>query len=403
MNSSVLEGIRIADFSWVLAGPYATMLLAYLGAEVIKIESRKRLDQTRTGSPTLGQANTVETSTSFNEVNVNKLSVTLDLSSPTGVELAKQIVRISDVVVENMRPGVMDRLGLGYKDMEKIKPDIIMLSCSSYGATGPYREYTGFAPHFAAFGGLAYMTGYPDGEPNPMTNSIDNRVGTTASFAILAALIFRQRTGQGQYIDLSCPEALSVLIGDTIMDYVMNQRLPSRMGNRDSIMAPHNCYRCKGEDKWISIAVSTDEEWKTLCQAMNNPPWTKDKAFSDSYDRYQNQEHLDRLIENWTINYDNYKLMKLLQDLHIAAMPSFNAEEIFSDPHIKTRVNVNEVQHPVMGKKVVLNPPWKFSETPARIEKSAPLLGEHNLYIFNELLGIPREDITKLMEDKIIY
>jgi len=404
MNKSALAGIRVADFTWVWAGPYAIMLLAYMGAEVIKIESAKRIDSSRMGSITTGQSFTGwDSSSIFNNVNLNKLGVTLDLSHPKGVELARKIVAISDVVAQNMRPGVMDRLGLGYEDLIKIRPDIIMLSSSAYGITGPFREYTGYAPHFAAFSGLAYMTGYADGEPNLFTGSTDIRSATTTAFAILAALYYRQRTGRGQHIDLSSTEALSVLIGDIIMDYTMNQRTPSRSGNQDTAVAPHNCYRCRGEDKWISIAVATDEEWAALCQVMGNPEWAKDERFSDSYHRWQNQEQLDRLIEGWTVNYGHYELMERLQAAGVAAMPSFTAEELFSDPHLREREVFTEVEHSVMGKQVVMNPPWKLSETPARIERAGPLLGEHNEYVFGELLGMPRAELARLKEEKVIY
>ena len=404
MNRRALEGIRIADFTWVWAGPYAVMLLAYMGAEVIKIESAKRIDSARMGSITTGQTFTGwDSSSVFNNLNLNKLSVALDLSHPKGVELAKQIVSISDVVVQNMRPGAMERLGLGYEDLVQIKPDIIMLSSSAYGATGPYREYSGYAPHFSAFSGLSYMVGYPDSEPGSLTGSTDIRSATTSAFAILAALNYRQRTGQGQHIDLSSPETLSVLIGDTLMDYTMNQRLPSRVGNRDDFMAPHNCYRCQGEDKWVSIAVGTDGEWEALCRVMGNPKWTRDKLFSDAYSRWRNQEHLDKLIEEWTINYSHYEVMEMLQASGVAAMPSFSAGELFSDPHLKAREAATEVKHPVLGKQVVFNPPWKLSETPARVERAAPLLGEHNEYVFGKLLGMSKQEITQLIEEKVLY
>jgi len=403
-NKSALAGIRVADFTWVWAGPYAIMLLAYLGAEVIKIESAKRIDTSRMGSITTGQAFAGwDASSVFNNVNLNKLSVTLDLGNPKGVELAKKIVSTSDVVAQNMRPGVMDRLGLGYEELRKVKPDIIMLSSSAYGDTGPYRAYTGYAQHFSAFSGQAYMAGYPDGEPNLMTGATDIRSATTAAFALLAALNYRQRTGEGQHIDLSSTETISVLLGDAIMDYSMNQRQPSRVGNRDSFMAPHNCYRCQGEDKWVSIAVANDEEWARLCQAMGNPALTKDERFADSHRRWQNQELLDRHIGEWTINYSHREVMERLQAAGVAAMPSFSAEELFSDAHMREREAFAEVEHSVMGKQVVMNPPWKLSTTPARIEKAGPLLGEHNEYVFGELLGIPKPEITQLIEEKVIY
>jgi len=403
-NKSALSGIRVADFTWVWAGPYAIMLLAYMGAEVIKIESAKRIDTSRMGSITTGQAFAGwDASSVFNNVNLNKLSVTLDLGNPKGVGLAKRIVSISDVAAQNMRPGVMDRLGLGYEELRKVKPDIIMLSSSAYGAEGPYREYTGYAQHFSAFSGQAYMAGYPDGEPNLMTGATDIRSATTAAFAVLAALNYRQRTGEGQHIDVSSTETISVLYGDAIMDYSMNRRQPSRTGNRDSFMAPHNCYRCRGTDKWISIAVASDGEWEALCRAMGNPAWSTNGRFSDSYSRWQNQEQLDRLIEEWTVTQSPREAMERLQAAGVAAMPSFSAEDLFSDPHMKAREAFAEVQHSVMGKQVVMNPPFKLSETPAGIKTAGPLLGAHNDYVFGELLGMPEQEITRLKEEKVIY
>lgn len=404
MNKDALKGLRVADFSWVWAGPYATLLLSFLGAEIIKIESRKRIDQTRQGSITTGDDfEGYNASPIFNNANLNKKSVSLDLKRPQGIELAKKIVAMSDVVIENMRPGVMDRLGLGYNDLAKVKPDIIMISASGFGSSGPYGEYAGYAPIFAAFGGLAYITGYEDGEPNTMSGVMDLRVGTISAFSILAALIHRQKTGEGQYIDLSSSECVSSLIGAELMEYTMNKRSPVRCGNQDSIMAPHNCYRCKGDDKWVSIAVATDQEWKALCKAMGNPEWSKEEAFSDTYSRWKNRAQLDKYMSEWTINYTHYEVMTLLQSVGVAAMPSFCAEEILSDPHMKARGKITEVEHPVLGKKVVINPPWILSETPARIRKASPLLGEDNEEIFSSLLGMTKEEIEKLVDEKIIY
>jgi benzylsuccinate CoA-transferase BbsF subunit len=404
MDKDALKGIRVADFSWVWAGPLATLLLSFMGAEVIKIESRKRIDQARRGSITTGDSfSNFDASPIFNNANLNKKGVTIDLSRPEGAELAKKLVAVSDVAIENMRSGVMDKLGLGYKELVKVKPDLIMLASSGFGSSGPYREYAGYAPIFASFGGLAHLTGYEDGPPNTMSGVMDLRVGTVSAFVILAALIRRQKTGEGLYIDVSSTECISTLVGPQLMEYSMNRRSPFRTGNQDSSMAPHNCYRCKGNDKWISIAVATDQEWNALCRAMGNPAWVMDKDFSDAYRRWKNRATLDALIGKWTINHTHYEVMALLQNSGVAAMPSFNAEEILSDPHIKERGVMNEVQHPVLGKKVVLNPSWKHSETPARIHKASPLLGEDNEQVFGDLLGMSKEEIKRLEEAQIIY
>jgi benzylsuccinate CoA-transferase BbsF subunit len=404
MNRDALQGVRVADFSWVWAGPLATLLFSFMGAEVIKIESRKRIDQARRGSITTGDSfSNFDASPIFNNANLNKKGVTIDLSRPEGAELAKRIVAVSDVAIENMRSGVMDKLGLGYKDLVKVKPDLIMLASSGFGSSGPYREYAGYAPIFAAFGGLAHLTGYEDGAPNTMSGVMDLRVGTVSAFVLLAALLHRQETGEGQYIDVSSTECISTLVGPQLMEYSMNRRSPFRTGNQDSIMAPHNCYRCKGDDKWISISVATDEEWNALCRAMGNPAWIRDQDFSDALSRWKNRTRLDELIGNWTINHTHYELMVLLQSVGVAAMPSFCAEEILSDAHVKARGVMTEVQHPVLGKKVVLNPSWKHSETPARVHKASPLLGENNEQVFGDLLGMSKEEITKLEAAQIIY
>ena len=404
MNGYALEGVRTADFCWLWAGAYATGLLALLGAEVIKIESMARPDPSRKMTLTIGQAfEGVEHSPVFNSINLNKLSVRLNLKQPAAVELAKKIVQISDVASENMRPGAMDSIGLGYDVLKEVKPDIIMLSSSAFGSEGPLRRYGGYAPSFACYSGLAHLTGYSDGPPNPLTGSTDLMSATTSAFAIMAALNHRQHTGQGQHIDMASVESLAVFTGDALMEYIMNGRVQSRNGNHDRIMAPHNCYRCRGDDKWVSIAVATDEEWQAFCNAAGHPEWASDERFSDTYSRWKNERELNDLIGEWTVNYTHYEVTEILQKAGVAAIPSFSNEEIFSDPHFKARELAVEVEHPSMGKQVVLGPPWRLSETPARVTKSAPTIGENNEYVFGEILGMSGKEIARLIEEEIIY
>ena len=404
MNGYALDGVRIADFCWLWAGAYATGLLALLGAEVIKIESMARPDPSRKMTLTIGQAfEGVEHSPVFNSINLNKLSVRLNLKQPAAVELAKKIVQISDVASENMRPGAMDSIGLGYDVLKEVKPDIIMLSSSAFGSEGPLRRYGGYAPSFACYSGLAHLTGYSDGPPNPLTGSTDLMSATTSAFAIMAALNHRQHTGQGQHIDMASVESLAVFTGDALMEYIMNGRVQSRNGNHDRIMAPHNCYRCRGDDKWVSIAVATDEEWQAFCNAAGHPEWASDERFADAYSRWKNERELNDLIGEWTVNYTHYEVTEILQKAGVAAIPSFSNEEIFSDPHFKARELAVEVEHPSMGKQVVLGPPWRLSETPARVTKSAPTMGENNEYVFGEILGMSGKEIARLMEEEIIY
>ena len=402
MSKSALEGVRIADFGWVLAEPYGSMLLAHMGAEVIKIESHKRIDEQRTHTGH-GVLKNPEASSNFFEINLNKKSVTLDLSTDKGKELARKIVSISDVATENMRPGVMNKLGLGYQDLVKVKPDLIMLSLSGYGQTGPFGKFAAYAPCFSCMSGQAVLTGYADGEPNTLTSDCDARAGTAGAFAILMALNIRNRTGMGNYIDLSSFEALNMEIGDQMMDYSMNGRSPMRTGNHDAVMAPHNCYRCKGDDRWISIAVGSDEEWAALCSVMGQPEWTKEEAFSTGYKRWQNQDRMDGYIEAWTKEHTVYELMELLQEAGVAGVPSFKAKDLFTNPHLMAREAITDVDHSVLGARKCITPPWKMSETPAHIFSTAPLMGEHNEYVFGELLGMSTQTIKDLMDEKIIY
>ena len=398
---AILDGIRVLDFTAHVAGPQATILLAYLGAEVIKVESRLYPDVLRSTAATAGIGTEKTAVGMFNSMNAGKMGITLNLTHPKGLEIAKKLVKISDVVVDNFRAGTMDKLGLGYQVLSEIKPNIIMLSASSHGATGPESKYSGFAVTMGPLSGLSHITGYPGGPPTLLRNSVDSRIGNVAAFAILVALYHRQQTGKGQFIDLSGREALTCGMAEVIMDYIMNRRVRAREGNRDVIMAPHNCYRCKGEDKWISIAVGTQEEWEAFVQALGNPPWSKEERFSDQLSRWQNQDELDRLIEEWTINHTHYEVMDILQKAGIAAVPSFSNEDLFYDPHCQQRGYLTLVEHPKAGELYVLAPPWKFSVTPAKVTRPAPLLGEHNDYVFKKLLGMTDEEIRELAREGV--
>lgn len=403
MKEYPLDGIRIVDFTWAWAGPYATLLIALLGAEVIKVESRKRLDHTRLRSlmtgPTMGNP---DQSTVFNDVNLNKLSLTLDLTKPKAIKIIKELVKKADVVIQNMRPGVMERLGLGYETLREVKPDIIMLSSSALGSTGPERNYSGYAPTFSAMSGMAYISGYPDKQPSTLSGAIDTRVGTTSVFAILAALIYRQRTGKGQNIDLSSSEAISCLMGEAFLDYSMNQRIKERDGNADHTMVPHGCYPCQGENHWVTIAVSTEDEWQAFCKALGSPAWTKDSRFTDTQGRWQNREELNQLISEWTIKHADYEVTEILQNAGVAAIPTLRGDMVSKDPHIIGRNLFDEIEHPELGKRLVVGPPWRLSATPAEVRRPAPLIGEYNQYVLGELLGMEQSEIDQLIEEQVV-
>jgi benzylsuccinate CoA-transferase BbsF subunit len=404
MNDGPLKGVTVTEFTSAWAGPYATCLLGFLGAEIIKVESKKRIDHSRFTSFTTGAAfSNPDQSPVFNSLNLNKLSVCLNLTQPKAVEIAKRLVEKSDVVVENMRPGVMTRLGLDYAALSQVKGDIIYLSSSACGQTGPDREHVGYAPHFAGAAGLSFVTGYEDWPPSILAGAFDLRSATTAAFAILAALLCRQRTGEGQYVDMASQEAIAILNSDALMDYLMNERVRMRQGNRRDDMAPHNCYRCRGEDNWISIAVADDREWRALCSAMGREDLARDARFSTLETRWRNQDELDEIISDWTASQDYYEVMHHLQRAGVAATPSLSNKALFEDPHIAEREVFTQVEHPVLGKDWVIAPPWRLSDTPASIRRHAPLLGEHTYEIFEQRLGMSREEIERLEQEQVIY
>ena len=398
-SQAALWGVRVLDFTNLLAGPFPSLLLGLLGAEVVKIESKAQLDAARrvpysTGDP--------DRSPVFNTINLNKMSLQLNLKQPQAIRLVHTLVSICDAVVENMRPGVMERLGLGYQHLRKINPTLVYASISGAGSTGPESTYPGYAPAFSAMAGVGHLTGYPDGPPAEFHDSIDCRVGATAAFAILSALFQRLRTGQGQFIDLSSTEAITVFTGEALMEFAMNGEVATRQGNRSPRMAPHGCYRCEGEDSWVSIAVATEQEWQALCRVANHPEWASDARFADNALRLQNQDALDPLIERWTRNHTPEGTAQLLQSAGVAAAASMSARDLAEDSHLAERGVWQKVHHPVLGTQTVQGPPWNLSETPATVRSAGPLLGQHNSYVLQDLLGTSRDDVENWMESGIV-
>jgi len=406
MHRLPLEGIRVVDFTQIQAGPQATLWLAVMGAEVIKVESMQRPDllrryaQARDGRTDVGP----NQSTPFAALNMGKKGCTLNLTQPRAIELVKEIVRVSDIAVENFSTGVMDRLGLDYQSLKKVKPDIIMLSTSGLGRTGPEKGYLAYAAVIHALTGLCSLSGYPGGVPNFMGAMwSDVLAAQTGAFSVLAALHHRANTGQGQYLDLAMSEATLAVMPEAIMDYTMNERVRGCEGNRADIMAPHGCYPCQGEDKWVTIAVADDEEWQAFCQAMGNPTWTREERFGDQLSRWQNQEELDRLVAEWTAKFTHYEVMEILQGVGVAAGPSCSVTEVLDDPHLRERDFFIEINHPEMGKASQVRTPWNVDGEAVGKYEHAPLLGEHNDFVFRDLLEMSKEEVDQLVEERVIY
>lgn len=399
-DAGALHGVRILDFTNLLAGPFPSLLCGFLGAQVIKVESWAQLDAARR---TPYARDNPDNSPAFNSINVNKLSVQLNLKEPKAVTLVHRLTAISDVVVENMRPGVMERLGLGYQQLSRINSGIIMASISAAGSAGPESSYPGYAPAFNALSGLGHMTGYADGPPGELHDSLDARVGSTAAFAILSALFHRLRTGRGQLIDVSSRESITMACAEALMDYTMNGRVTHRRGNQEEAMSPHGCYRCEGEDAWLTVAVGNQQDWEGLCRATGHPEWMLDPRFADTLLRYTNRDALDGLLESWTQQHSPELAAVTLQGYGVAAAPSMSGRDLLKDPHLGARGVWQEVEHPIMGVQLVPGPPWRLSETPATIRSPGPLLGQQNHWTLVELLGEPPEQVEKWVEQGIVY
>lgn len=408
MNKMALEGITVVDFGQAWAGPHFGRTLADMGARVIKIESQRKMDVIRGLPPWPKDAMpTPNNSGYYNWLNRNKLGVTINLTTSRGVELAKEIIKISDVLVENFSRGVMKKYGLDYESVKKINPDIIYVALTAFGSDGPYKDYVMYGRPQIYISGLAHITGYPENAPHPINISWGDPVGAHhAAFATLSALYYRKKTGKGQYIGLSQWEGMIGISPENIMDYTLNNNIRVRRGNRHEYMAPHNAYKCAGGDlKWVTIAVKTDAEWQALVKVMGNPKWAADEKFADSLSRWKNQDELDRHIEAWTLTHTDYEVTRMLQKEGVAAFPTLSNRGLTEDPHLNERGFFEEIEHPdpdMDGKKYdgIL---WKMSKTPGKIRSRAPFAGEHNNYVFGELIGMSQDEINKLTEEKVLY
>ena len=385
-----LEGVRVLDLSWIIAGPTATRFLAMMGAEVIKVGSARRPDPSTRGAP-------------FQAYNQSKLYAALNISRPEGLALALRLVSVSDVVVENFAAGVIERLGLGYDALRKAKPDIIMLSSSGTGHSGPDKDYVAYGSLLQYYTGWNAISGYPDSEPIKGGLWADPWVGMELAMVAAAALNHRVVTGEGNYVDFSMAEALTASIPEALLDYQMNDRVPEPMGNADSQHCPHNVYRCKGSDRWVAIAVTSDEEWRSLCSAIGRSDLSEDAALADTNGRRRHQRRIDAAISEWTVQREDYEAMHLLQDAGVPAAPYLSPERVFTDPQLReggfftTRTASDGEQRdlPALG--------WRFDGGPAPRITAAPVLGQHNDYVYSELLGLSSEEVAHLVDEQIIY
>jgi len=392
-----LEGVRVLELTKVWAGPCVGKQLAYLGAEVIRIESLGSIDVTRSYG-----VDDINKAPGFQAVNPQKLSAQIDMKSKEGIALLKDLIGQCDIVVENLRPGAINRLGLGYAAVKAAHPGIVYVSMGMYGNDGPLAYQTGYAPCFVALSGLSSLVGYEGETPRGMNiRYADSSFGTAAAYAALIALVHRQRTGEGQFIDLSAVETMSSMIGDIFMDYSLNGKIAQCDGNRHADMAPHGLYPCSDED-WISIAVPHEAAWRGLCAAMALPALADDPRFCSLAARKENEAALDQLLADWTRGQDAKDLATALQQCGVAAAKSANSIDLVADDHLWARNFYLHVTDGAGETKATIGPAWHLTDS-AAIADGAPRLGEHNDYVFGKILGLPAEEQERLTQSGVIH
>jgi len=402
-NHKVFEGVKFLDFSWVVVGPSAVRYFADHGAEVVRVESTSNMDVLRLSPPFKDGEPGVDRSGYFANYNCNKYGVTINLRDPRGAELARRLVKWADVVVESFTPGVMKRFGLDYEELKKVKPDIIMASTCQLGQYGPLASFRGFGVQAASLAGFWSITGYPGGSPTGLYGAYCDMIAHRyLIIAILMALEYRHHTGRGQYIDHSQTEAGIHFLAPALLDYAVNGRICKPEGNRNPLAAPHNAYRCRGDDSWCVIAVFTDEEWQAFIKAIGQPDWTKDPRFATLPKRKANEEELDKLVEQWTINRTAEEVMYRLQKAGVPAGIVEKAQDLHQDPQLKHRKHFWTLEHPVIGQHTYDAPAFKLSKTPAEPRTPAPCLGERNELVCRQILGLSDEEIAQLITDGVL-
>jgi crotonobetainyl-CoA:carnitine CoA-transferase CaiB-like acyl-CoA transferase len=387
-----------------MVGPLTLKFFADYGATVIRVETGNRPCVTRTSAPFKDNKAGLNRSGYFNHFSANMLSFSLNMGHPGGPELAKELIARADVVMENFTPGVMDRWGLGYDELKKIKNDIIMVRQNGFGVSGPYRNMAAFGMILAAVIGIPNFIGWPDRGPLPVgvgayTDCISPRF---ASAALVAALDYRNRTGNGQLIDLAQFETGISFFLPGVLEYAVNGREPVRTGNASPFAAPHNVYACKGKERWCTIAVFNDEQWKGLCAAIGKAEYADDRRFDSSMHRKEHEEEIDNLLSEWTINLEPHEVMARLQAAGVPSGIVENAADLYNDPQLRYRDLFRPIEHGEIGLFSHLGSSIRLSKTPARADRPSPCLGEHNEYVLTKILNKTDAEFIELLSSGVL-
>jgi crotonobetainyl-CoA:carnitine CoA-transferase CaiB-like acyl-CoA transferase len=391
-----LAGVRVIEITKVWAGPYTGKILAHLGAEVIKVESTTNIDEMRAyGGVDINAA------PYFLSINQEILSVQVNMKTAEGLDLVKQMVAKSDIVIDNIRPGAMERSTLGYEDLKKIKSDIIQVSIKMWGNAGPLGYQTGYAPCFASLSGLTALVGHENETPKGMNIRYgDSTAGAAAALAAIAALHYRERTGEGQFVDLSAVETMTSLVGDSLFAYSVTGEVPQSDGNYHPDMAPHGAYPCTGTD-WISIAVADQAEWQALCGILASN-WLARPDYATPELRLANRHALDAELAEITRSHDAAMLADRLRQAGVPAFKSMSSIDLCSDEYLWSRQGFRMVDHPHNGPRPIIGPSWRMTPDMAAVERGAPVLGEHNDYVYREILGLSQERLDDLIARKVV-
>jgi benzylsuccinate CoA-transferase BbsF subunit len=402
-EKGVFDGVKIVSFAWAIVGALTMKYFADYGATVIRIESSTYPDANRLNAPMKDGKSGFNRGGYYNYYNSNLYSMTLNMSHPKGIDIAKRLVAKADVVMENFSTGVMEKWGLDYDGLKNIKSDIIMLRQSGFGSSGPYARLPAFGMTLAGITGIPNFIGWPDRAPLPVgvaayTDCICPRFATAA---LIAALDYRNKTGKGQVLDLSQFETGLYFILPAILDYAANHREPSRCGNASSFAVPHNVYRCRGDDRWCAIAVLNDEQWKSFCKVIGKIDLIEDPKYKTFVTRKKNEQDLDGIIGAWTQNFTAEEVMDKMQSVGVPAGVVSNAADIYNDPQLRHRGLFWPMQHPEVGSFTHLGQAFQLSETPARAERPTPCLGEHTASVCTEILGMSDDELVQLMSEGV--
>jgi benzylsuccinate CoA-transferase BbsF subunit len=405
MVNQPFQGVNVIDMCWSGAGASIMNLLAHYGATVIRVESARQPDPIRRvisyTKYNRDDPHALDLSATFAFSHpAPKMGMTLDLKNPGAKEVFKKLVAWADVIGESFPAGVIERLGIGYDELRKIKPDIILLRSCGYGHTGPMEQQSGFGMILSAVAMMYSLAGWPDREAVPISSYYSDQLSPLLSIvALVAAIDYRRRTGKGQCIDQSQVESSLNYLTPLLLDYTANKREFALTGNSCNYAAPHGVYRCKGDNRWVAIAVCNDEEWASFCKVLGNPDWSKDPMFMTMTGRIKHSGELDRFVETWTVQYPPEYVMEILQKNGVGAGVVANSKDLAEDVQLKYYDYFREVEHPYTGKaNYYHSPAFKLSEAPAGVGRPA-LLGEHNKYICSEILGISDAEFNQLTRD----